>query len=98
MKTKAPSSMKRLAAARPMPVAPPVITAVFPLSLSMSCILGFTVSGLWLNGEVSESLDMGSPKAGDQCGFAHIGGAKTIQYSRMACPNRLRREAGGAGM
>src|ERR1700730_6556251 len=39
MKTKAPSSMKRFAAARPMPVAPPVITAVFPLSLVMSCIL-----------------------------------------------------------
>jgi hypothetical protein len=26
-----------LAAARPMPVAPPVITAVFPISLFMSC-------------------------------------------------------------
>src|ERR1700687_4865338 len=39
MKTKAPSSMKRFAAARPMPVAPPVITAVFPFSLLMSCIL-----------------------------------------------------------
>jgi hypothetical protein len=36
MKTVAPSSMKRFAAARPMPVAPPVITAVFPLSLLMS--------------------------------------------------------------
>jgi hypothetical protein len=29
-----------LAAARPMPVAPPVITAVFPFSLFMSCVLG----------------------------------------------------------
>src|SRR5450755_488249 len=38
MKTKAPSSMKRLAAARPIPVAPPVITAVFPFSLVMTCI------------------------------------------------------------
>jgi hypothetical protein len=28
--------MKRLAAARPMPVAPPVITAVFPYNLFMS--------------------------------------------------------------
>src|SRR5271170_2453618 len=37
MKTKAPSSMKRFAAARPMPVAPPVITAVFPFSLVMTC-------------------------------------------------------------
>ena len=35
----APSSTKRFAAARPMPVAPPVITAVFPFSLFMSCIL-----------------------------------------------------------
>src|ERR1700722_20384824 len=32
MKTKAPSLMKRFAAARPMPVAPPVITATFPSS------------------------------------------------------------------
>src|SRR5690606_14824286 len=39
MKTKAPSSMKRFAAARPMPVAPPVMTAVFPFSLVMSCFL-----------------------------------------------------------
>src|ERR1700688_263234 len=46
MKTKAPSSMKRLAAAWPMPVAPPVITAVFPanfcpclLLISFSCYL-----------------------------------------------------------
>src|ERR1700687_1273230 len=39
MKTKAPSSMKRFAAARPMPVAPPVITAVFPFSLFMSYVL-----------------------------------------------------------
>jgi hypothetical protein len=39
MKTKAPSSMKRFAAARPMPVAPPVITAVFPFSLVIMCIL-----------------------------------------------------------
>jgi hypothetical protein len=31
--------MKRFAAAKPMPVAPPVITAVFPLSLVMSRIL-----------------------------------------------------------
>jgi hypothetical protein len=29
--------MKRFAAARPMPVAPPVMTAVFPFSLVMSC-------------------------------------------------------------
>jgi hypothetical protein len=32
--------MKRFAAARPMPVAPPVITAVFPFNLLMSLILG----------------------------------------------------------
>jgi hypothetical protein len=38
MKTTAPSSMTRLAAARPMPVAPPVITAVFPISPVMTCI------------------------------------------------------------
>jgi hypothetical protein len=31
--------MKRFAAARPMPVAPPVITAVFPFSLFMSFVL-----------------------------------------------------------
>jgi hypothetical protein len=31
--------MKRFAAARPMPVAPPVITAVFPFSLFISRIL-----------------------------------------------------------
>jgi hypothetical protein len=30
--------MKRLAVARPMPVAPPVITAVFPFSPVMTCI------------------------------------------------------------
>jgi hypothetical protein len=31
--------MKRFAAARPMPVAPPVITAVFPFSLFMPYVL-----------------------------------------------------------
>src|SRR5579859_5490882 len=45
MKTKAPSSMKRFAAARPMPVAPPVITAVFPFSLFMLIVLMLNVHG-----------------------------------------------------
>src|SRR5476651_2359534 len=39
MKTKAPSSMKRFAAARPMPVAPPVITAVFPANFCPGLLL-----------------------------------------------------------
>jgi hypothetical protein len=39
--------MKRFAAARPMPVAPPVITAVFPFSLFMSTILLFSASLIW---------------------------------------------------
>src|SRR5580698_4767564 len=43
MKTKAPSSTKRFAEARPMPVAPPVITAVFPFSLVMTA--SFLVRG-----------------------------------------------------
>ncbi|ESZ50897.1 hypothetical protein X730_08345 [Mesorhizobium sp. L103C565B0] len=64
MKTKAPSSIKRLAAARPMPVAPPVITAVFPFSLFMSCILRFAVSYLWLYGKVPRE---------PQDGFAEVG-------------------------
>jgi hypothetical protein len=34
--------MKRFAEARPMPVAPPVITAVMQFSLFMSCILGWS--------------------------------------------------------
>ena len=77
MKTKAPSSMKRFAAARPMPVAPPVITAVFPFSLSHDLLLsGFR---LWLFGDVPESLDMGPPESGVECGSAHIGGAKSIR-------------------
>src|ERR1700704_330295 len=46
MKTKAPSSMKRFAAARPMPVAPPVITAVFPFNLVMLCILCWSCTKL----------------------------------------------------
>jgi hypothetical protein len=37
--------MKRFAAARPMPVAPPVITAVFPFSLFMSAFfVGFSTT------------------------------------------------------
>ena len=40
---------ERFAAPRPMPVAPPLITAVFPFSLFMSCI--HTGSRLWLCGD-----------------------------------------------
>ena len=48
MNTKAPSSMKRFAAARPIPVAPPVMTATFPSSFpiitpSATCVAFGTV-------------------------------------------------------
>src|SRR5580658_6423385 len=36
MKTKAPSSTKRFAMAKPIPAEPPVITAIFPCNLLMS--------------------------------------------------------------
>src|SRR5882762_5913530 len=40
IKTRAPSVAKRLAVARPMPVVPPVMTAIFPSSLrTMICLL-----------------------------------------------------------
>src|SRR5687767_3691105 len=39
MRTAAGASMPRFAAARPIPVAPPVITAVFSFSLVISCSL-----------------------------------------------------------
>src|SRR5688500_13230550 len=79
MKTKAPSSMNRFAAARPMPVAPPVITAVFPVSLFISSNPFFAVPGPWLSREGFESLNIGSLESGGECGIAHIGGAKRIQ-------------------
>ena len=60
-------------------LAPPVMTAVFPFNLVISCSPCFAVSGLWLYGEVPQSLNMGSPEAGGEGGIAHIGGAKTIQ-------------------
>jgi hypothetical protein len=60
-------------------VAPPVITAVFPFSLVMSCILRFAASGLGLSRRTPENLNMGSLKLGGECEIAHIGGAKTIQ-------------------
>ena len=44
MKTYAPSSTNRLAVANPMPVEPPVITAVLPLRSAM--IMPFDSSGL----------------------------------------------------
>src|SRR5688572_30297746 len=79
MKTKAPSSMNRFAAARPMPVAPPVITAVLPVSLFISFNPCFAVPGLWLYREGFQSLNIGSLESGGECGIAHIGGAKTNQ-------------------
>src|SRR5665213_2437349 len=57
MKTKAPSSMKRFAAARPMPVAPPVITAVFPFSLVMTCSLLVSPSHLVARGGLRDAQD-----------------------------------------
>src|SRR6185295_12370624 len=51
MKTKAPSSMKRFAAARPMPVALPVITAVFPFSLVMSCLITLVTIKVSISGK-----------------------------------------------
>src|SRR5580658_6900915 len=38
IKTKAPSSTKRFAMAKPIPMVPPVITAIFPCNLLMSVI------------------------------------------------------------
>src|SRR5690606_239026 len=77
MKTKAPSSMKRFAAARQMPVAPPVITAVFPFSLFMT--YPSRLAPLVVRDD-PENLNLGPPQSGGQCGMAHISGAKTIQF------------------
>src|SRR3954449_6377249 len=76
MKTKAPSSMKRFAAARPMPVAPPVMTATLPSSFAMTFLFGFC---LWSFGEVPKNPEIGPPESGVECGDAHIGGAKSIR-------------------
>src|ERR1700730_8787846 len=62
MKTKAPSSMKRFAAARPMPVAPPVITAVFPANfcpcLLLICFPLFVFRFFFLNLRFSSKADI----------------------------------------
>src|SRR5579872_5941617 len=61
MKTRAPSSMKRFAAARPMPVAPPVMTATFPSSFPIvtpfgACLAFSTV----IDSKVREATSPGS--------------------------------------
>src|ERR1700730_4943439 len=85
MKTKAPSSMKPFAAARPMPVAPPVMTATLPSSFPMTS--PSRLPPLVARGQ-PETLDIGPPGSGVECGNAHIGGAKSIRLDDRRQPPR----------
>jgi hypothetical protein len=66
-------------------VAPPVITAVFPFSLVISCNLRvLAVPRVWCGVVAFETAELGRPKRGAQCAGAHIGGAGTIRSGRPA--------------
>src|SRR6202012_2198836 len=74
-----------MALASPMPLDPPVMTAILPSSFPMTSP---SASSLWSFGEIAENFEMGPPASGVEGGSAHIAGAKSIQPDDRRQPRR----------
>ncbi len=76
---RAKPATKRGVAARPMPVAPPMIPAVFHSVWARGAISLFRRLEPVLLEQASETLELGPPRRGVQCASVHIGGARPIR-------------------